>query len=406
MPSTQLKTDMKTKSLLFIFSFLILANLHANNFIHADGDVIKDGDGKVIRLNGINLGGWLLWEGWIWGGGFTRETKIKENLSLVAGKAATDSFCISIYKNFITEADIRSISEMGANAVRIPFNSDIFQDNFYKSANGKPLGWEILDNVISWCKKYHVYAIIDMHAAPGGQSNYFIADPEKPNLWKDPNARIKTVELWRQIAMHYANEPAVAGYDLLNEPIPAPKDSLVSMYGRIISAIRKVDPNHLVILEGANFAKDFSVFKKLPDNNMMFSFHIYTWLGGEPSSKVKEFADLSQKFDVPVWCGEWGENNYEVIEKTLKTLTDTTNHFSGWCFWTWKKVLNSFPALNSINVTASWINLIKWCSNGSIKNSPGHDVAVAAMREFEHAIVFEKLTMDQRLRKLLADYSK
>jgi hypothetical protein len=39
-----------------------------------------------------------------------------------------------------------------------------------------------------------------------------------------------------------------------------------------------------------------------------------------------------------------------------------------------------------------------------MKNSPGHDVAVAAMREFEQAIVFEKLTQDQRLRKLLKDY--
>jgi aryl-phospho-beta-D-glucosidase BglC (GH1 family) len=395
---------MKTKFSLFILSLLVITNLHANKFVYADGDKLKDSTGKVIRLNGVNLGGWLMWEGWIWGGGFTKETKIRENLELVAGKQAADSFRLNIYKNFITEADIKSISEMGLNVVRIPVNADALQMSF-ESFGGKIYGWEILDNVIAWCKKYHVYAIIDMHGAPGGQSSYFIADPDKPNLWKDPNKRIQTINLWQQIATRYANETIIAGYDLLNEPVPVPKDSLVTLYERIIAAIRKVDQNHLLILEGANFARDFSMFEKLPDKNMMFSFHVYTWLGGEPEDKMEKFAELSQKFDVPVWCGEWGENNYDVVEKTLKSLNDTTNNFSGWCFWTWKKTPNTYPALNSINTTTSWKTLIKWCSTGTLKNSPGHDVAIEAMKEFQEAVLFEKLTVDNRLKKLLKDYA-
>ncbi len=393
---------MKRIFLFIVFAF-ICVGVNAKGFIYQDGITIKDSTGKVIRLNGVNLGGWLMWEGWIWGGGFTAETKIMENLETIAGVEATDSFRLNIYTNFITEADIKAISEMGLNVVRIPINHNALEQVF---EGGKIHGWEILDRVIGWCKKYHVYAVLDMHSTPAGQSSYFIADPDKPNLWKNHLARLYTVRLWLLIAKRYANESAVAGYDLLNEPIPAPKDSLVKMYERIIAAIRTVDNNHLVILEGANFAKDFSMFKKLPDKNMMFSFHIYTWLGGDPGQKVQDFVALTTKFDVPIWCGEWGENNYEVIENTLKVFSDTSNHISGWSFWTWKKVPNSYPALNAINVTQSWKDVIKWCSNPSPKHFPGHDVAIAAMKGFSKAILVEKTTPDTRLKKLLSDYAK
>ncbi|CAN5176442.1 hypothetical protein BH09BAC5_BH09BAC5_24040 [soil metagenome] len=393
------------KYFLFLITTFFFLNIQAAKFIRQDGNVIRDSTGKTVRLNGVNLGGWMLWEGWIWGGGFTSETKIQTNLELLAGKQMADSFRLNIYSNFITEADIKAISETGLNVVRIPVNHKALQEGF-QTMNGKLVGWEILDNVIGWCKKYQVYVVIDMHGAPAGQSSYFIADPDKPNLWKNQNAKNQTIALWKQIATRYANETIIAGYDLLNEPVPSPKDSLVSLYEKIISAIRSVDSNHMMIIEGGNFAKDFSMFKKLPDNNMLFSFHMYTWLGGDPTDKIKDFVALSEKFNVPIWCGEWGENSYEVLEKTLKTFSDTANKLSGWCFWTWKKVLNNYPALNAINCTASWKEIIKWCSTPSTKHMPGHDVAVAAMKEFELAIVYDKTTHDGRLTKLLSDYAK
>ncbi|HTL82111.1 MAG TPA: cellulase family glycosylhydrolase [Bacteroidia bacterium] len=388
------------KTVLLVFLVFIGVNAFAGNFIRRDGAVLFDSTGKQAKLNGVNLGGWLLWEGWIWGGSFTKESKILSNMQTLVGEAETDSFRLNIYRNFISENDIKQVSEMGLNVVRVPFNHRIFDP-----IGGKVYGWEILDNVIAWCKKYHVYVVLDMHAAPGGNSPYFTADPDKPNLWKDPQAKNKTIELWKQIAARYANETTVAGYDLLNEPIPTKGDSLEKMYERIIAQIRTVDTNHLVILEGGNFAKDFSMFQKLPDEKMMFSFHIYTWLGGEPGDKMTDFTELGKRMKIPVWCGEWGENKYDVVKSTLLALNDKANNFSGWCFWTWKKVLNSYPALNQVTVTQSWIDLIKWCANGSVKSSPGHDPALAAMKEFESDMLIANTKRDERLAELLKDYA-
>lgn len=384
------------KPVAVILFILLSIAVHAGAFISRDGQTIIDSTGKSIQLKGVNLGGWLLWEGWIWGGGFTKESDIVKNLEVIAGKEEYTAFHNDIYRNFIGESDIKAISELGMNVVRVPFNHRIFDSTY---CNG--IGFDILDSLLHWCEKYHVYTILDMHGAVGGQSNYFIADGLKPNLWQSELNKQATINLWMKIAGRYKDRKIIAGYDLLNEPIPPKGADLIELYDRIVKAIRTVDVNHMLILEGGNFAKEFDYFTRLPDNNMMFGFHIYTWFGGEPKEKLSNFARLRERLDVPVWCGEWGENNYEVIEKTLAAFAMPENQFVGWCFWTWKKVPNNYAALNAITVTNSWKDVITWCGKPSVKKTPPHDAAVAAMKEFRKAMRYENCNHDYRLGEIL-----
>ena len=81
-------------------------------------------------------------------------------------------------------------------------------------------GFEMTDSLVSWCKQNNMYVVLDLHAAPGGQGgNTGISDynPAYPSLWEDINNQHKTMSLWKKIAEHYVNEPAIAGYDFLNE---------------------------------------------------------------------------------------------------------------------------------------------------------------------------------------------
>jgi hypothetical protein len=75
--------------------------------------------------------------------------------------------------------------------------------------------------VLSWCKENQIYLILDLHAAPGGQSKDNIADynPAYPCLWEDEIAKMRTIYLWKTIAARYANEEWIGGYDLINEPV-------------------------------------------------------------------------------------------------------------------------------------------------------------------------------------------
>lgn len=171
------------------------ANWNNTTFVHRDGRVIKDGQNNTIRLDGVNLGGWLMWEGWIWNGGFTQQKIIFNTIESELGTHTANNFRDSIYQNFITKADITQIANECFNVVRIPFNHYLLEDDFnpyvYKSE-----GWAVLDSALSWCEQNNVYAILDLHAAPGGQSNLFTADPDLfINLWNGSINQTRTVNL-------------------------------------------------------------------------------------------------------------------------------------------------------------------------------------------------------------------
>jgi endoglucanase len=388
--------------LLFSFHFYISSSAGTGRFIHRDGKLLKDSTGNTVSLRGVNLGGWLLWEGWMWGDGFKSQSRLMKRFSELVGEKETQKFSNSVFSEMIREADIRAISEAGFNVVRLPINHRIFEF-VGDSISEKSQGWALLDSVLGWCAKHQVYAVIDIHAAPGGQSIFFIADHTRHKLlWHAEESRRKTIQLWRAIARHYASNPTVAGYDLLNEPVPPNDKILVSLYSRIIAGIREVDPNHLIILEGANFAKRFTGFHQLPDSNMAFSFHIYTWLGGKPERKVKAFVKVGKELNVPVWCGEWGENNYEIIRHTRAVMEDPENGFSGWCYWSWKRVHSRFPNLNEIHSGGHWTKVMSWFKYPDHAHRPTEEETLLAMREFLAATRYEVLIRDKSLYEILS----
>ena len=87
--------------------------------------------------------------------------------------------------------------------------------------------------------------------------------------------------VWRRIAERYRSERAVLAYELLNEPI-APyndwkkyNDALEPLYKRVIAAIRAVDPDHVIVLGGAQWNTEFGIFGPPFAPNLMYTFHKY-----------------------------------------------------------------------------------------------------------------------------------
>ena len=165
--------------------------------------------------------------------------------------------------------------------------------------------------------------------------------------------------MWQRIARHYANEPTVLGYDLLNEPIPHYPElqryngDLVPLYRRIVAAIRQVDRNHVVILGGAQWDSNFKVFGPPFDANAMYTFHKY-WTAADVSV-IREYLDFRDKYHVPIWLGESGENKDEWIASFVNTLED--NHV-GWCFWPYKK-MDSASSVVTFDRPGHWDTVIK-----------------------------------------------
>ncbi|HZN93847.1 MAG TPA: cellulase family glycosylhydrolase [Myxococcales bacterium] len=369
----------------------------ANNpFVHQEGTRLVDRQGNEVSLRGVNLGGWLLWEGWMWGGGWQSESDMMAKLTELLGEEDARAFRERVRESYIREEDIAEIARLGFNSVRIPFNHTLLEEDA-APFQYRPEGWAVLDRVLDWCRKHDLLAVLDLHSAPGGQSWVYMTDPDPRKLWDVAENQDRTVALWRAIAERYADHHAVAGYDLLNEPSPPSGDVLFQFYRRIAAAIREVDDRHLIIVEGSSMATDFTIFESPVTTNQAYSFHMYTWLGDPRRDEIKKFREVSQQHGIPMWNGEYGENSVEMIHSTTDLYVEEGSGLCGFSFWSWKKVPGS--SAYAAGITAEipkWKKLIAWVANG-FHARPTREEALQGMDEFIEATRLENGTVDRDL---------
>ncbi len=365
-------------------------------FLHTQGQDIVNEHGEKILLRGVGLGNWMLPEGYMWkfGEQGDRPRKIEKLVSELIGPDNAKHFWTEFRKNYIAEADIRLISKLGYNSVRPALNSRLFL-----SEGGVPTGSEegflLLDDLIAWSKTNGVYVIIDMHGAPGGQTGQNIDDSanDLPELFMEPKYQDQLVALWKVIASRYKDEPAVAGYDLLNEPLPERtgaakkfKAQLEPLYQRITKAIREVDGRHMIIVEGANWANDWSVFSAPFDQNQVYQFHYYCWDNPAVLKNIQRYLDYRARFNAPVWVGETGEKDDAIYWAT-------TDYFEanniGWSFWPWKKMDTDNTPL-SIKPPAQWAAITAYSQGGE---KPSRETAQKALDELLVNIRLENCTL-------------
>jgi endoglucanase len=268
---------------LFLVIALIIANTSAfaapADFIHADGPNLVDVTGKRFAVKGINLGNWLVPEGYMFK--FMRARAPAEIAGIIEALIGLDEasrFWTAFRNVYVAEEDIRFIKAAGFNTVRVPLHWRLFVSDDGGADRFEGPGWYLLDRLVQWCRESGLRIILDLHAAPGGQTGVNHDDgPGFPLVFYVPRYRQLTVALWRELAAHYHDEPAILGYDLLNEPISPYSDvdylnpRLEPLYREIVAAIRGVDTNHLVLLAGAQWSTSFAVFGRPFDANAVYT---------------------------------------------------------------------------------------------------------------------------------------
>ncbi|HKK45603.1 MAG TPA: glycoside hydrolase family 5 protein [Balneolaceae bacterium] len=328
-------------------------------YVIVKGDHLVKPNGGKLFLKGIGLGNWLLPEGYMWKFGKTNSPrKINQVISQLLGPAAARDFWKKYRDNYITREDIAYIKKIGMNSVRVPINYRVLTPERHPDV-WLESGFDHLDQIIKWCRQEGIYVILDMHAAPGGQTGENIDDGwGYPYLFKSPESQQRTIKIWEKLAKRYKDDPTVLGYDLLNEPIPTFEGYdklnryLVPLYKRITKAIRKIDSNHVIIVEGAQWAGNFKIFGKPFDDNMMYSFHKY-WMPPK-QNQIQEYVDFRDKYNVPIWLGESGENDNAWVENFRQLLEKND---IGWSFWPYKK-LEAKSCIVTVNPPEGWDKIV------------------------------------------------
>lgn len=347
-----------------------------------------------ILLRGFGLGGWLLPEGYMWKffQKCDRPRRMEALISKLCGEEYAENFWKTYYDTYITEGDIQLIAQEGFNSLRLPINA---RHLYHRKGNAISLQEDMLlrlDMLLEWCKKYQIYVILDMHGAPGGQTGQNIDDSEKdqPELFLEEAYEEELVQLWSKIAERYASEACIAGYDLLNEPLPNRwkhlNDKVLPLYRRLIKTIRKVDEKHLIILEGVHWATDFSIFdsftKEEAADNILLQFHKY-W--SEPDREsLEEYVRASKRLRVPLFMGEGGENNCEWYT-TIFPLYERLN--MSWNFWSYKKMeCDNSPV--TFRAPRGWEKLLQYLEKPcSISQAEARKIFDAFLYEIKTPIV-------------------
>ena len=398
-----MNSSLRIKVLLFFIITTISFNGFGQGFLKANGKKIENDKGEVI-LRGIGLGGWMLQEPYMLklSGIVTNQSQFKSKVKELIGDEKTVLFYNAWLSNHMRKADVDSIFSWGFNSIRLPMHYNLFtlpieQEPVAGQNTWLDKGFALTDSLLKWCKKDHVYLILDLHAAPGGQgTDYAIGDGDitKSSLWESAANRAKTIALWKKLAERYASESWIGGYDLLNETNWGFTEQKGDLHGTaekqnvplkqlltdITNAIRTVDKKHLIFIEGNGWANNYNGMFPLWDNNMAISFHKY-WNFNDQNS-IKNFINLREKNNVPLWMGESGENSNVWIKDAI-TLFESNQ--IGWAFWPFKKIGLNNPF--EITMNPGYAKIIDfWQGKGE---KPSADDAFKALMQLTEQVKAE-----------------
>jgi endoglucanase len=364
--------------------------------LRASGRRVVNEAGQPVRLRGLNLGGWLVKEGYILhfpGKDLDAPSEIDAAIVDLAGEEEGRKLLEEWREQWIAEADLAEIRALGFNSVRLPLHHALLWDR--ERGTPRPEGFAFLDRVVDWCERHRLWLFLDLHCAAGGQNAGNISDSDGvARLYTDAANQDATDALWETIAARYRDRAAVGGYDLLNEPVWERGAEVTSLFERLTRTIRRVDGRHLVVVEGNTWASDFSIFGAPWDPGLVFSFHKY-WNATDEAS-IRPYLAYSERWSVPLWLGETGENSNQWYRETLALMGQ---HEIGWCFWPWKKVSTDNCPLSVEPPAGTWSRITDYYDGKAPRPTP--DEAAAAVRAMLQAAQVSRCRRNEEVIRIL-----
>ncbi|MEV4372821.1 cellulase family glycosylhydrolase [Nonomuraea sp. NPDC049637] len=372
---------------------------------------IVDADGNEVLLRGVNV------------------NQLEDYFQQFPDKAVTRP---------LTEADFAGMARMGFNVVRLALSWSALEPRpgQYDPAYLAKISW-----AVGTAARHGLRTVIDMHqdawgkgvaAAPGTTcrngspmhgwdgaptwADRFDGAPRceftgrdiSPavaraftNFYQDRDGiQTRLVAAWGMLAQRFANEPMVAGYDLLNEPGFGEAPPITSgvllgrYYDRAIKAIRAGERRgfpHLVFFEPSVLWSGLGFEVPVPkgftdDRLLVFAPHLYnesitidqgTGLTVTSIERGFELASrAAEYYGAGLWSGEWGWFGDPAAAPIARYTDQEDRHRIGGAFWVWKQSCGDAHATAGARTGGNL--MIEDCATGKDLPPPAEYVAELA----------------------------
>ena len=323
--------------------------LGSNDFLKVNGTQIRKqkGTGDVVYLRGTNAGGWLVQENWMNPTNASDQKTMMTTLANRFGTSKRDELVSTYENNYWTTQDFDNCAEMGMSVIRLPFTyMNLCDDN----GNLKSNAFDRLDWFVQNCSQRGMYVILDMHGAFGSQNGMDHSGEinDGKQLYYNQSNKDKTLNLWKKIAEHFKGNPAVAAYDILNEPgikAAATYSLHWDFYNEIYNAIRSKDSNHIIIMESCWDADNLPRPSQYGWTNVAYEYHYYPWSAQNSSDAQKSYfsskvSDIANhNYGVPTFVGEF--TCFEQAEGWKAAMSTFNSQGWHWTTWSYKVTGNS-----------------------------------------------------------------
>lgn len=334
--------------------------------LHIDGRYIKNSQGEIVYLRGVNKAGFLDSSDGFWSAG-------SNDWYTYYGRWNQD----------LVQANLQGMKNWGINVLRLTINIDWWLRNFQGTASNSSSNIryrEAIKQTVQLASIYGIYVVIAPWNVKSGVGQANLPFPPYPGSASDVIPDVASwINFWLNVSRTLRDSNNVL-LELHNEPAGLPSDLKVwfDAAEACINALRADGDNRIVIIQWgycAGFGNDnwldvwYNEGRRL--DNVLFSTHIYryhgSFSGGQFAPTDINFIRsqlISRKYlyalnnlSAPIWIGEigaWGaytpDQGYNdpsiqaaELEYFRNTLTVLKEWGVGYAAWEWFPEWGSMP---------------------------------------------------------------
>ncbi|MDX5594427.1 glycoside hydrolase family 5 protein [Pseudovibrio sp. SPO723] len=248
----------------------------------------------------------------------------------------------------------RALKKTGATWVRLTFSKwqgakrDFLIGNADKYTGLVKADLKVLKDVLDAAHQERMKVVLVPLSLPGARWTQQNGGKFDDRLWSDTQYWEQSAQFWQDLAAELKDHPAIAAYNILNEPAPEKTTGvtengrleeargfiienvgsarhLPGFYENVIKSIRRVDKETPIMVDSGYYANPRNLAawpSKLMDDKVLYAFHMYEPYDATSAPNLKRQDPNRYPGTVTKYDGQWVTWDRELVRQHISMAFD------------------------------------------------------------------------------------